>query len=132
MTSPDEMLEYFLEEAKANTDDLVIGENISPIPELKIIFDGYQEDEDTGEDIYSSESYAFFIHKDALKKGFIFPNLKSTPNSASACWNLYGLAESKEASLEGEKSFYDWDLCCGTTSPTHTCSFGFPFVKGAC
>lgn len=73
MPTTDEMLEFFLEEARANTDDLVVGEDISPIPELKIIFDGYQEDEDTGEDIYSSESYAFFIHKDALKKGFIFP-----------------------------------------------------------
>ena len=73
MPTTDEMLEFFLEEARANTDDLVVGEDISPIPELKIIFDGYQEDEDTGEDIYSSESYAFFIHKDALKKGFVFP-----------------------------------------------------------
>lgn len=73
MKTPDEILEYFLNEARSNTDELVIGEDISPIPELKIIFDGYQEDEDTGEDIYSSESYAFFIHKDALKKGFVFP-----------------------------------------------------------
>ncbi|MBT8594361.1 hypothetical protein G6672_02570 [Polynucleobacter paneuropaeus] len=73
MPSPDEMLQSFLEKARASTDELVVGEDISPIPELKIIFDGYQEDEDTGEDIYSSESYAFFIHKDALKKGFVFP-----------------------------------------------------------
>lgn len=73
MKTPDEILEYFLNEARSNTDELVIGEDISPIPELKIIFDGYQEDEDTGEDIYSSESYAFFIHKDALTKGFTFP-----------------------------------------------------------
>lgn len=77
MPTADEMLEFFLEEARANTDELVVGKDISPIPELKIIFDGYQEDEDTGEDIYSSESYAFFIHKDALKKGFVFPEHES-------------------------------------------------------
>ena len=79
MPTTDEMLEFFLEEARANTDDLVVGEDISPIPELKIIFDGYQEDEDTGEDIYSSESYAFFIHKDALKKDFVFPKHDNSP-----------------------------------------------------
>ena len=77
MPTTDEMLEFFLEEARANTDELVVGEDISPIPELKIIFDGYQEDEETGEDVYSIESYAFFIHKDALKKGFVFPKHES-------------------------------------------------------
>ena len=73
MPSPDEMLEYFLEKARANTDDLTIGEDISPIPELKIIFDGYGEDEDTGDEDCNSESYALFIHKDALNKNFVFP-----------------------------------------------------------
>lgn len=73
MRIPDEMLQYFLEEARANADELVVGEDISPIPELKIIFDGFGEDEDTGEEDYSSESYAFFIHKNALQKGFAFP-----------------------------------------------------------
>jgi len=77
MPSLDEMLEYFLEEARTEADSFVVGEDISPIPELKIIFDGYQEDEDTGEDIYSSESYALFIHKDALAKDFIFPKHES-------------------------------------------------------
>lgn len=40
----------------------------------------------------------------STKEGFISPNLRSSPNSASARWNLYGLAESKEASLEGKKA----------------------------
>ena len=79
MTSPDEMLEYFLNEARANTDELVVGEDISTAPELKIIFDGYGEDEDTGDENYNSESYALFIHKDALNKNFVFPKHEVAP-----------------------------------------------------
>jgi hypothetical protein len=59
-------------------DDLQPGNDSGYAPEgVKIIFDGYQEDEDSGEDIYSSESYALFIHKDALAKDFIFPKHES-------------------------------------------------------
>lgn len=63
-------------------EDLEIGRDISDIPEVKIIFDGYgdleDEDED-GEYRYTEggntnmESYAIFIHKDALTEEFIFP-----------------------------------------------------------
>ncbi len=59
-----------------------IGEDVSSIPEVKIIFDGYgdleDEDED-GEYRYTEdgnknmESYAIFIHKDSLAEDFIFP-----------------------------------------------------------
>ena len=79
MPSIDEIFQYFLEEARANTDDLKVGENISTISELKIIFDGYGEDEESGDEDYNNESYAFFIHKDSLKKGFIFPEHETTP-----------------------------------------------------
>jgi len=77
MPTIDEMLEYFLEEARVEADILVIGRNISPFPELKIIFDGYGEDEDTGDEDSNYESYAIFIHKDAFKKGFEFPEHES-------------------------------------------------------
>ena len=76
MPTPDEILEYFLEEARTEADSFVVGEDISPIPELKIIFDGFAED-DNGEEDQSNESYALFIHKDALAKGFIFPKHES-------------------------------------------------------
>ena len=69
-------------------DELEIGENISSIDEVKIIFDGYAdlEDEDeNGEYRYTEggdknmESYAIFIHRDALKEGFVFPEHEQTP-----------------------------------------------------
>jgi hypothetical protein len=63
-------------------DCLEIGEDISDIPEVKIIFDGHgdleTEDED-GNYVYEErgnenmESYAIFIHKDSGKKDFEFP-----------------------------------------------------------
>ena len=79
MPSPDEILEYFLEQARVEADDFTVGEDISPIPELKIIFDGFGEDDDTGEEDRHNESYALFIHKDALKKGFVFPHHDNAP-----------------------------------------------------
>ena len=78
MPTPDEILEYFLEEARTEADSFVVGEDISPIPELKIIFDGFAED-DNGEEDQSNESYALFIHKDALNKNFVFPKHEVAP-----------------------------------------------------
>ena len=68
-------------------DDLEIGRDISDLPEVKIIFDGYGdlETEEDGEYKYvergntNMESYAIFIHKDALKEDFIFPEHEFTP-----------------------------------------------------
>ena len=62
-------------------DDLEIGRDISDLPEVKIIFDGYGdlEEEIDGEYKYTEggntnmESYAIFIHKDALVEEFMFP-----------------------------------------------------------
>lgn len=62
-------------------DDLEIGRDISDLPEVKIIFDGYGdlEEEVNGEYKYTEggntnmESYAIFIHKDALVEEFMFP-----------------------------------------------------------
>ena len=63
-------------------DDLVIGRDISDQPEVKIIFDGYGDLEDTdenGEYHYTEggntnmESYAIFIHRGAIDPDFMFP-----------------------------------------------------------
>ena len=63
-------------------DDLEIGRDISDQPEVKIIFDGYGDLEDTdenGEYQYTEggntnmESYAIFIHRGAIDPDFMFP-----------------------------------------------------------
>ena len=63
-----------------DVDYLEIGEDISDVPEVKIIFDGYGYNEDTDEqDDKNHESYAIFIHKDALSEDFQFPEHDMTP-----------------------------------------------------
>ena len=66
-----------------NEDDLEIGEDISDVPEVKIIFDGHGDLEVNDEDgnyletiergNKNMESYAVFIHKDAKQDDFTFP-----------------------------------------------------------
>lgn len=69
-----------LNSAWRDSDELKIGEDISDIPEVKIIFDGYGYNEETDEqDDKNLESYAIFIHKDALQEGFEFPEHDTTP-----------------------------------------------------
>ena len=69
-------------------DDLEIGRDISDIPEVKIIFDGYgdlETEDENGEYKFvergniNMESYAIFIHKDALQEDFVFPEHELTP-----------------------------------------------------
>jgi hypothetical protein len=59
-----------------------IGDNISPISEIKVAFDGYGdlETEDANGDYEyiehgntNLESYAIYIHKNSPKRGFVFP-----------------------------------------------------------
>ena len=63
-------------------DSLDIGENLSPIPGIKIAFDGYGDSETQNEDgeyeyveqgNSNMEPYAIYIHKDSAKRGFVFP-----------------------------------------------------------
>ena len=70
-------------------DDLEIGRDISDLPEVKIIFDGYgdlEDEDENGEYRYTEggnknmESYAIFIHKDSLDAEFIFPQHDSAWN----------------------------------------------------
>ena len=67
-------------------DELEIGRDISDIPEVKIIFDGYgdlEDEDENGEYRYEEggnknmESYAIFIHKDSAQDGFVFPEHES-------------------------------------------------------
>ena len=76
------IVQAMMEASWYDPDDLTIGENISDIPEVKIMFDGYgdlEDEDENGEYRYTEggnknmESYAVFIHKDALTEGFEFP-----------------------------------------------------------
>ena len=78
----EKILVDILESSHRDPDDLEIGRDISDLPEVKIIFDGYgdlDEENMDGEYKYieggniNMESYAIFIHKDALTEDFIFP-----------------------------------------------------------
>ena len=78
----EEILIEMLKTSWRDPDDLEIGRDISDIPEVKIIFDGYgdlETEDEEGNYVYKEggntnmESYAIFIHKDALTEGFEFP-----------------------------------------------------------
>lgn len=71
---------HFLSNARSSTHQLIIGEDISPIPEIKIIFNeyGYDEETDTEGGNLQVESYSLFVHKNSLDDGFIFPEHEQT------------------------------------------------------
>lgn len=73
-----------------------------------------------------------FLSTAARKRDLFPPNLMYSPNSASARWNLYGLAEQNEASLEGEKKAYVTGICVAAPHRTHTpaCFGSFSIVMG--
>ena len=69
-------------------EDLEIGRDISDIPAVKIIFDGYgdlESEDENGEYVYEEggnknmESYALFIHKDSAQPDFVFPEHELSP-----------------------------------------------------
>ena len=81
----DELLQYHLDAMYHDSDEgSEIGENVSSIEEVKIIFDGYGDLETDDEYIEGGnknmESFAVFIHKDALAEGFVFPEHDSAWN----------------------------------------------------
>ena len=80
MTEPIDVLKTLMEVSWRDPDNLEIGEDISDLHEVKIIFDGYGYNEETDEqDNTNLESYAIFIHKDALQPDFEFPPHDLTP-----------------------------------------------------
>ena len=77
----EELLQHHLDAMHHDPDEgSEIGENVSSLEEVKIIFDGYGYNEETNEDDNKNmESFAIFIHKDALAEGFVFPEHDMTP-----------------------------------------------------
>ena len=118
-----------LEAMWRDPDDLEIGRDISDLPEVTIIFDGYGDLEDTdenGEYKYvergntNMESYAIFIHKNALQEEFVFPEHEMTPwalihrpkeevciyawyDVESNDWSINGLEETSEHDMTNEE-----------------------------
>ena len=84
----EEIIKTFLHWMWRDPEALVIGEDISDIPEVKIIFDGYgdlETEDENGDYVYEErgnknmESYAIFIHKDSGQEDFQFPEHDQTP-----------------------------------------------------
>lgn len=70
--------DWVLRSISSNVVDLPeVGENISVIPEIKIAFDGYLEDDDGIEDL-NEQSFAVYIHKNSGDEDFIFPEHEKT------------------------------------------------------
>ena len=125
----DEMLHRHLDEMWRDEEALEIGENISNISEIKIIFDGYADLEyynDDGDYRYveagdtNMESYVIFIHKDSGKEGFVFPEHEMTPwglihrpeeevciyawyNVEEDSWEINGLYETSDHKMTDEE-----------------------------
>lgn len=80
----DELMKYHLDAMYHDSEEgSDIGEDVSSICEVKIIFDGYG-DLETDDDYIEGgnknmESFAIFIHKDALTDDFVFPEHDMTP-----------------------------------------------------
>ena len=73
MATRDEILSFLLLEAIYSDENREVrGENISPFPEVKIIFEQYGVDDDDEADT-SQKCYSIFVHKNSGKKKFSFP-----------------------------------------------------------
>ena len=123
------VMQKFLNVMWRDPDEPTIGENISDIPEIKIIFDGYgdlEETDENGDYVYTErgnknmESYAIFIHKNSDKEGFEFPEHEFTPwglmhrPNEEVCiyawydvemddWSINSLDETSEHKMKDEK-----------------------------
>jgi hypothetical protein len=80
-----DMFEDIIVRLVANSDipdfveDFEIGEDISFIDEVKVIFDGFGYNEETNEqDNYDMQSFAVFLHRNIIK-GETFPPHELTP-----------------------------------------------------
>jgi hypothetical protein len=74
MAQSDTVIESWVRSARARQDAgaLEVGADISHLPAVKIVFEGYAE-EDRDSDPITCEHYAVYIHRDAAGAGFVFP-----------------------------------------------------------
>lgn len=97
--------------------NLEIGEDITDIPAVKIIFDGYGYNEETDEqDNVNMESYALFIHRRSGEPDFEFPPHDLTPWALihrpreEVCIYLWYDVENEELSIQDLDETSDSDL----------------------
>jgi hypothetical protein len=83
-----EVIQLLLDVAWIDRDNLEIGENITDVPVVKVMFDGYgdlEDEDENGEYRYTEggnknmESYCVFIHRDSGKEDFEFPPHELSP-----------------------------------------------------
>ena len=160
----DKVLLEMLKAMHRDPDDLEIGRDISDLPEVKIIFDGYgdlEETDENGDYIATKEggntnieSYAIFIHKNALQEDFTFLEHEMTPwalihrPKEEVCiyawydveaddWSINGLEETSDHDmtndevmeiLDGlyETYFEPWEGTFTTNSETGLPNWPFP------
>ena len=112
---------YVIDLLKKNypkTNDREIGKNISSLPNVKIIFDGYGNKVEVAENQYeyieqgnkNVEAWVMFIHRDALTENFVFPEHEKVawpehppelpdwqivlrPNEEVILWTWYNITE---------------------------------------
>lgn len=113
----DEVLTKLWRAAWRDPEDLEIGVDISDIPSVKIIFDGYGYNEETDEhDDTNIESYALFIHRNSVESDFEFPPHELTPwglihrPSEEICIYLWYDVENDDLSINGLEDLSDCDL----------------------
>ena len=121
-----QVLSALLEAMWRDPEDLVVGEDISDIPPVKIIFDGYGDLEITDEhgDYVDTqeggnktmESYAVFIHRDSGAKDFRFPEHELTPwglihrPDEEVCIHAWYDTEADEWSINGLEEVIEHSL----------------------
>lgn len=117
----EKILKIFLQAMCRDPECLVIGENISDTPEIKIIFESYGYNEETNEqDDKNMECYAIFIHKDSAQEDFQFPEHETSPwclihrPDEEVCifawydvegddWSINGLEDSSEHKMTNQE-----------------------------
>jgi hypothetical protein len=69
-----EIVEKFMADAREIVEELEYNENLSGVPEIKIMFSAYGDDDEHGENQDKNiETYYMFVHRNALDNGFKFP-----------------------------------------------------------
>jgi hypothetical protein len=114
-----EIVEHILETAWRYPDELIIGENISDYFEVKVMFNKYGFNEETGKDECETvEEHCVFIHIQSGVKGFKFPEHDISPfgiihrPKEEVCvhaWFIKNLARS-EQEIEDDENEGTWEV----------------------
>lgn len=97
MATREDMLSFLILEAIYSDENRSTpGEDISPYPEVKIMFEEYGLDDDDEEDTFQ-QCYSIFVHKNSGKQNFSFP-----PHNSS-----FGLTNHRDDQEVYFRAWYD-------------------------